>query len=181
MSSRRCLIALTLLVLPLGLAAQGLLTPPAGTVRDFFEFRGTWNLDETAGNGHIAGLRVARQIVITTTQTVFTVVKDGGEPEVYHMDGAERQLIDPRTGVGIDRFFRFTLVAGAVALTHREIRGGSPADRRSNITTDALSVAGATLTIERQLSVMVAPPGHVLEMSDARNNQQTIVYRRQGR
>ena len=182
MTSRHRLIGLMLLILPLEVVAQGLpIPPPPGQVRDFFEFRGTWNLDEAASNGHIAGLRVANQIVITTTPTEFTVVKDGGEPEVYRMDGTETQLIDPRTGVGIDRFYRFTLVAGAVALTQRAIRGGGPADRRSNIITDAYSVAGATMTVARQLSVMVTPPGHVLVMSDAPNNQQTMVYRRQGR
>ena len=182
MTSRAALIGLTVVILPLTLAAQGLPIPtPPGKARDFFEFRGTWNLDEAASNGHIAGLRVATQIVITTTPTEFTVVKDGGEREVYRMDGTETQLIDPRTGVGIDRFHRFTLVAGAVALTHRAIRGGGPDDRRSNIITDAYSVAGATMTVERQLSVTVTPPGHVLVMSDPRNNQQTFVYRRQER
>jgi hypothetical protein len=176
------MLGLLLLTLSVGAFAQGLpIPPPPGKVRDFFEFRGTWDLDQAAGNGRIAGLPVAKQIVITTTPTEFTVVKDGGTPEIYRMDGTETQQVDPRTGISIDRFFRFTLVAGAVALTSRVIRGGSPPERRSTITTDAYSVAGPMMTVERQLSVMVMPPGHVLEMSDASSNQQTLVYRRQGR
>jgi hypothetical protein len=44
--------------------------------REFQEVRGTWTLDETAGAGRIAGLPVARTIVIATTPTEISVVKD---------------------------------------------------------------------------------------------------------
>jgi len=45
-------------------------------------------------------------------------------------------------------------------------------------TTDAYSVAGDVLTVERQLSVLVQPAGNLAILEDPRNNRQTIIYRR---
>ena len=54
------------------------------------------------------------------------------------------------------------------------------ADRTyTNIITDAYRVDGAALIVERQLSVLVEPPGGLATLSDARNNRQTIIYRRE--
>ena len=44
--------------------------------REFPEFRGTWVLDESAGKGRIVGLPLARKLVIATTPTELSLVKD---------------------------------------------------------------------------------------------------------
>jgi hypothetical protein len=196
MSSRGCLIALTLLILPgtLALEAQGL---PIPTVRrqlnDFFEYRGRWTLDAKESVGIpsppegvapevvrlLAALNVARELVITTTETEFSVAKDGAEPEVYKIDGNETQERDPRTGAGLDRFYRFTQVADSVALTRR-LRLGTPTEPGAELITDAYSVAGSVLTVER-LRSHVFPPGSVAVMNEPGSHRMTLVYRRQGR
>jgi hypothetical protein len=196
MSSRGCLIALTLLILPgtPALEAQGL---PIPTVRrqlnDFFEYRGRWTLDAKESVGIpsppegvapevvrlLAALNVARELVITTTETEFSVAKDGAEPEVYKIDGNETQERDPRTGAGLDRFYRFTQVADSVALTRR-LRLGTPTEPGAELITDAYSVAGSVLTVER-LRSHVFPPGSVAVMNEPGSHRMTLVYRRQGR
>jgi hypothetical protein len=196
MSSRGCLIALTLLILPgtPALEAQGL---PIPTVRrqlnDFFEYRGRWTLDAKESVGIpsppegvapevvrlLAALNVARELVITTTETEFSVAKDGAEPEVYKIDGNETQERDSRTGAGLDRFYRFTQVADSVALTRR-LRLGTPTEPGAELITDAYSVAGSVLTVER-LRSHVFPPGSVAVMNEPGSHRMTLVYRRQGR
>ena len=47
-----------------------------------------------------------------------------------------------------------------------------------NMITDAYSVSGDVLTIERQLSVVQTPPGVLVTLLVPRNNRQTLVYRR---
>jgi hypothetical protein len=145
--------------------------------RQFPEFVGTWTLDQTAGAGHIAGLPIARTLTIAVTPTEISLIKDGGAAEVYRIDGAESAATDLRTGAVLDRRYSFTLVAGALALTSRRTR---TRDGRAftNIITDAYAVSGEVLTVERQLSVLVQPPGNLATLEDPNNNRQTIVYRR---
>jgi hypothetical protein len=196
MSSRGCLIALTLLILPgtLALEAQGLPIPIVRRqLNDFFEYRGRWTLDAKESVGIpsppegvapevvrlLAALNVARELVITTTEREFSVAKDGAEPEVYKIDGNETQERDPRTGAGLDRFYRFTQVADSVALTRR-LRLGTPTEPGAELITDAYSVAGSVLTVER-LRSHVFPPGSVAVMNEPGSHRMTLVYRRQGR
>jgi hypothetical protein len=196
MSSRGCLIALTLLILPgtLALEAQGLPIPIVRRqLNDFFEYRGRWTLDAKESVGIpsppegvapevvrlLAALNVARELVITTTETEFSVAKDGAEPEVYKIDGNETQERDPRTGAGLDRFYRFTQVADSVALTRR-LRLGTRTEPGAELITDAYSVAGSVLTVER-LRSHVFPPGSVAVMNEPGSHRMTLVYRRQGR
>lgn len=103
--------------------------------------------------------------------------------EIYRLDGSETQLRDLHTGASLDRTHRFTLVAGALALTHTSTRTEAGGPRQSNrrlttIITDAYSVAGDVLTVERQHSVLLEPPGHLVTLMNPGNNRQTIVYRR---
>ena len=44
--------------------------------REFPEFRGRWTHVDSAGKGHIAGLPIARALVIDTTATELRVSKD---------------------------------------------------------------------------------------------------------
>jgi hypothetical protein len=167
------LLWLSLAVFPTLTRAQAENRPP----REFPEIRGTWSLDETAGVGQIEGLPLARKLVIATTPTEVSVVKDGKDPEIYRFDGTETSLRDARTGSVLDRRYRFTLVAGRLALTSRLTRH----DRGrsfTNIVTDAYAAAGDVLTVERQLSVLVEPPGSLATLEDLGNNRQTIIYRR---
>lgn len=176
------------------LDAQGLPIPIVRRqINDFFEFRGRWLLDEQESVGiagppegiapdllrYLAALNVSRELVIVTTETEFSVAKDGAEPEVYKVDGSETQERDPRTGVGLDRFYRFTQVADSVALTRR-LRMGSPTEPGAELLTDAYSVAGSVLTVER-LRSHVFPPGSVAVMDEPGSHRMTLVYRRQGR
>jgi hypothetical protein len=48
----------------------------------------------------------------------------------------------------------------------------------TNIITDAYTVSGDVLTVERQLSVLIQPPGNLATLEDPNNNRQTIGYRR---
>ena len=177
MARRRAALACIALAFASAAHAQ---QPP----RLFEEFRGAWALDGAAGRGRIAGLPAARTLVIATSATEISVAKDGAAPEVYRVDGREAPLVDPRTGAELQRSSRFTLVAGGLALTSivkRPGNGGpapSPPFRLTNIVTDAYSVQGDTLTVERQLSVLREPPGELVTLADSRNNRQTIVYRR---
>jgi hypothetical protein len=142
--------------------------------REFPEFRGTWILDESAGKGHIAGIPVARTLMIATTPTEISLVKDSSAPEVYSFDGIETP--HDAGGVTLGFSFRFTLVADALALTTRRTRNGGSL---TNVVTDAYTVADNALTIERQLSVVQQPPGILVTLADPRSNRQTIVYRRE--
>ncbi len=165
------LLCVGLLTLSSAASAQ---QPP----REFAEYRGTWVLDETAGAGRIAGLRVARTLVIVTTPTEISVTKDSGFPEIYRTDGRESKIRDPRTGVEIEHRYSFTLVADMLALTSRLTRQDNGRPALTEIVTDAYRVAGDTLTVERQLSQLVEPPGHLTTFAVPTNNRQTIVYRR---
>jgi len=76
--------------------------------------------------------------------------------------------------------------------THEESLRAARSLRRdafTNVITDAYSVSGDTLTVERQLSVVVQPaevkdgrvdraPGRMATLEVPANNRQTIVYRR---
>jgi hypothetical protein len=146
-------------------------------VREFKEFRGTWVIDEGAGRGHISGLPVASTLTIATTMTELTLTTDRGQ-DTYRLDGEDMSLGDTST--------RVTLVAGALAVTTRRTRH-QRGYAFTNIITDAYSVNGDVLTVERQLAVAVQAdpdnagvqsPGHLVELSDPKNNRQTIVYRR---
>ena len=179
MNSRRLARFLwaALVVFPTSAWAQAESRPP----REFPAFRGTWVLDESAGRGHIAGLPVARTLTITTTPTDISLVKDSANAEVYRLDGTETKLGDGRST-------SFALVAESLALTTRRYRE----DRGygfTNVITDASSVSGDVLTIERQLSVVVQPlvledgrarpgPGRLATLETPDNNRQTFVYRR---
>jgi hypothetical protein len=151
--------------------------------REFTEFRGTWLRDEASGAGSISGLPVARSLTLATNPTEISLVKDAGLPEIYRIDGSEISLMDERTGARLDISYRFTLVAEMLTLTSRRTRterlvDGSAGRRLTDIITDAYKVDGDVLTVERQLSVLAEPPGHLLTLSNPRNNRQTLVYRR---
>lgn len=176
--------AMTVALLVSGANAAAQSTRPP---RDFAEFRGTWVLDESRTVGRIAALPAAKRVVISTTPTEFTVVKDSQEPEIFRVDGSEVQLRDERTGALLDRTRRFTLVAGMVALTTAEKRpvAGGPAaaftgTRTNNmIVTDAYMVLGDELIVERQMSSLALPEGHLVMLGDPRNNAMTMVYGRE--
>ena len=166
-----------LVVFPTLAWAQAEVRPP----REFQAFRGTWVLDESAVSGHIAGLPRTRTLTINTTATDISLVKDSSPAEVYRLDGTETTLSDGRRN-------SFALMAEALELTtrrYREDRGYA----FTNVITDAYSVSGDVLTIERQLSVVVQPlawedgrartgPGRLATLEDPNNNRQTFVYRR---
>src|SRR5688572_6268623 len=123
MTSRCALAGLTALavtLVPLALEAQSVPFPIVRRqLNDFFEFRGRWTLDEKESIGIprppeglppeavrlFPALEIARDLVIATSETEFSVAKDGAAPEVYKVDGSEMQERDPRTGVGLDRFY----------------------------------------------------------------------------
>ena len=159
-----------LMLLVMGMSAFAAAQSPP---REFAEFRGTWILDESKGSGQISGLGVARKIVIETAPLQIVVTKDAESPEVYRFDGSETQAKDLKTGTPLNRSYRFTLVSETLALTTKVRRG-----ENSTIITDAYSVAGGVLRVERQLSVLVENPGYLSTLSDPANNRQTIVYRR---
>ena len=155
--------------------------------RQFAEFRGAWTLDEkatadlrpgasrTGGTTlyDVLGFPVARKLVIATTPTEITVTKDSALPELYRFDGSETQVRDPRTNAPLLPVYRFTLVAGTLALTTKTTR-----DRTTEIITDAYSMPEWTvLKVERQLSIL-APEGFLRSLSRLRNFPQTMTYRR---
>jgi hypothetical protein len=147
---------------------------------EFGEFRGTWRYDAAAST-HDAqlSLRIARVLVIATSPTAITLTKDGGLPEVYPLDGSETQIRDPRTGAPLDPRYSFRLVAGALALMTKTSSGNPVSQRLTNIVADAYRVTRAdTLTVERQLSVLVEPPGSLKLLGGLLNHTDTLVYRR---
>ena len=60
--------------------------------REFAAFRGTWVLDESAGRGQIGGLPLARTLMIATTPTDISLVKDALAAEAYRLDGRMFQV-----------------------------------------------------------------------------------------
>ena len=171
--SRGWLLRTALVMFPAVVWAQAESRPP----REFPAFRGTWILDASAGSERIGGLPTAHTLTITTTPTEISLVKDSGIPEVYRLDGTETKIRDPRTGAEMDRRYSFVLVAEAVALTSKLIRHAR-GHAFTNIITDAYVVAGDQLSVERQLSVLMEPPGNLATLEDSDNNRQTLVYRR---
>ena len=178
-------VVAALLIVPTQAWAQAENRP----AREFPEFRGSWMLDQNAGKGHVA-LPLARTLLIETTSTEISLVKDSEPAEVYRLDGSETSV---RRGV----LGSLTLVADAVALTTRNFRCCSRGYAFTNVITDAYSVSGDTLTLERQLSVVVQPaetkeglremgligaivhgPGRLATFEEPANSRQTIVYRR---
>ncbi len=185
MTSRgAAVLALGLVAWSAALAAQGEPRP----VRTFQPFAGSWVLDEAASTGRLATTpRIASSMTIATTPGDITVSKrlrlgprDRASatppPEIYRLDGTETQAVDERTGIGLDRFYRFALVADMLALSIKEPRpGGGSA---FTLVTDAYAVDGDVLTMHRQLT-SVTSAGQILVMQDpANNNRQTFVYRR---
>ena len=175
-------VALACLPGPLALAQD------SDRPRAFPELRGTWLLEETSGNGlrqavnrvgqqvvyDGLGFPVARRLVIATTPTEISLTKDGGLPERYRFDGVESQTKDPRTGGLLDGRYRFTLVAGSLALT-----SSLPSASTTQIVTDLYDLKEwDVLTVQRQLSYL-APAGHLRTLSGIRNLPQTFAYRRQ--
>ena len=155
--------------------------------REFPEFRGAWTLDEGATDGlrelssrtgrprlyDALGFEVARTLVIATTATEVSITKDSALAEIYRFDGSESQTRDPRTNVPLLPSYRFTLVAGMLALTKK-----TPGDRATETITDAYRLTGWNmLNVERQLSY-VGPQGHLMTLRGARNTPQVLVYRR---
>ena len=185
MTSRgAAVLALGLVAWSAALAAQGEPRP----VRTFQPFAGSWVLDEAASTGRLATTpRIASSMTIATTPGDITVSKrlrlgprDRASatplPEIYRLDGTETQAVDERTGIGLDRFYRFALVADMLALSIKEPRPGG--GRAFTLVTDAYAVDGDVLTVHRQLT-SVTSAGQILVMQDpANNNRQTFVYRR---
>jgi len=171
-------VALAIAFVPAVLFAQAEVRP----ARELTAFRGTWKIDESLGRGHIGGLPVARTLVIATSPEELRLTKDGADPEVYRLDGAESVADGTARSV--------VLVADALAVTTRRTRR-QRGYAFTNVITDAYSVSGEFLTVQRQLSVVVAPlqlqdgqvtdqggAGHLAELEDPSSNRQTIVYRR---
>lgn len=172
------IVSMALALVPVALLAQAEVRP----AREFAPFRGTWTIDESAGRGHIGGLPIARTLRIATSAEELRLTKDGGDTEIYRLDGTESKEYGTERSV--------VLVADALAVTTRRTRR----DRGyafTNVVTDAYALNGEILTVERQLSVVVAPlklqngqvtdqsgAGHLAELEDQNNNRQTIVYRR---
>jgi hypothetical protein len=167
------------------LATSGTVHTQRRGPRTFAQFVGTWTLDEAASTGRLNIVpRVPLTLTITTTPTEITVTKRprlgpadrasaSPPPEVYRLDGAETQPTDARTGVPLERTYRFTLVADMLALTIKETREGA-----ATLVTDAYAVEGDVLTLHRQLS-SVSAAGTIATMSEPTNNfRHTFVYRR---
>lgn len=176
---------LTIVALPGRGWSQGENRPP----RTFPLFAGTWLLDEAASTGRLnMAPPVPRTVTIATTPDAVSVTKrlelpperpgregkrratDTPPPEIYRFDGTETTLWDGQRAT-------FLLVGDALALT---IRRGNPA-RGDNITvvTDAYSVEGDVLTLERQLSTVLMPAGHIATMKEPANNfRHVYIYRR---
>jgi len=171
-------LAIALAFAPPAVYAQAEIRP----AREFTAFRGTWTLDESAGRGNISGPTVAHTLVIGTTPTELRLTKDGADPEVYRFDGEDTGEYDTHRGLA--------LVADTLATTTRRIRRNR-GYAITTLVTDAYAVNGDVLTVERQLSVLVAPltlkdgrvtdaagAGHFVELENPNNNRQTLVYRR---
>ncbi len=172
----RCL----LVVSAVAIAGAAPLAQDGDIPHEFAEFRGTWQYDATSSvrDAQLA-LRVAKVLVIATSPTAITLTKDGGFPEVYPLDGSETQTRDPRTGAPLDPRYSFRLVAGALALTTKTSSGSPVRQRLTNIVADAYRLTRAdTLTVERQLSVLVEPPGSLRMLGGLLNHTDTLVYRR---
>ena len=178
------LLAIGLVTCSVQTRAQGEPRP----TRTFPQFVGTWLLDEAASTGQLAITpRIPSSMTIETTPNDITVTKrlrlgprDRGSatppPEVYRLDGTETRAVDERTGVALDRLFRFTLVADMLALTIKEPRPGGGAAFTQ--VTDAYAVDGDVLTMHRQL-VSVNGAGQIYVMQEpTNNNRHTFVYRR---
>ena len=180
-------------VLALGLvtgsADLGAQNEPRPT-RTFPQFAGTWALDEAASTGRLAITpRIPSVVTIAITANDITVTKQlrlgprdrasaTPPPEIYRLDGTEVREVDQRTGIPLDRLFRFTLVADMLALSTRELRPGTQGAFTQ--VTDAYEVHGDVLTLHRQLS-SVSAAGEIYLMQDpANNNRHTFVYRRAG-
>jgi hypothetical protein len=152
-------------------AAQAQNQPP----RLFPQFDGTWTLDERAAGTRITpGAVVARTIDIVTSPTGVVVMKDGAPGEVYRFDNQQPEL----PGGAVAEFrHSFTLVGDMLALT--KTRSGSRDGRRTTrIITEGYAVSADVLTVERQLSVLVEPPGILAAFGNPADYHQMFVYRR---
>jgi hypothetical protein len=180
MTARVCLqlTSVAFVLVPVALLAQAEVRP----AREFTSFRGTWTIDESAGRGHIGGLPIARTLRIATSAEELRLTKDGGDTEIYRLDGSELETYGTARSV--------VLVADTLAVSTRRTRR-QRGYAFTNVITDAYAVSGDVLTVERQLSVVVAPltlregrvtdeagAGHLAELENPTNNRQTIVYRR---
>ena len=171
---------LCLLLAAMAMAGVTPLAQDSDTPQQFGEFRGTWRHDAAASD-RTAQLsrRVASTIVIATSPTAITLTKDDGLPEVYPFDGSETQTRDPRTGAPLEPRYSFRLVAGAVALTWKVSSGSPLTELLTNIVADAYRLTDFdTLTVERQMSVLVEPPGSLRVLGGLLNQTETLVYRR---
>lgn len=184
MTRRTALLLVGLTTFPLAIDAQ---VKPRPT-RTFPQFVGSWALDEAANTGRLTITpRLALTMTITTTANEITVSKrlrlaandrlsDSPPPEVYRLDGTETVARDVRTGVTLDRGYRFTLVADMLALTVKERM--SNAHGPFTLVTDAYAVDGNVLTVHRQLA-SVNDAGQIYVMQDpANNSRHTYIYRR---
>ena len=171
---------LSVVLLAVALAGVAPLAQDSDTPQEFDEFRGAWRYDAAASNrGALLHLRVANTVVIATSPAAITLTKDRGLPEVYPLDGSETQTRDPRTGAPLDPRYSFRLVAGAVALTSKTSNGTLLNRRATHIVADAYRLTNVdTLTVERQLSVLVEPPGSLRMLGGLLDHTETLVYRR---
>jgi hypothetical protein len=172
-------LAIGLAFAPPAVYAQAEIRP----AREFTSLRGTWTLDESAGRGHIAGVAVARTLVVATTAMELSIASDGHDADVFRLDGTETSFYDTHRIV--------TLVADMLAATTRRTRRTDRGYAVTTVVTDAYAVNGDVLTVERQMSVVVAPltlrdgratdvagPGHLAELENPNNYRQTLIYRR---
>lgn len=168
------------------LAAAAILAGPAVQAQDsdrpreFAEFRGTWVREPSApGDSVGSSYYVGRTLVVATTPTEISITKDSKLTETYRFDGIETQAKEPRTGALLDPRHSFRLVAGMLALTTRTTSSpGAAGLRTTAILTDAYSLPEFNiLRVERQISVLQEPPGHLRTLG-LRNSTETYVYRR---
>jgi len=169
------------MVVSVGLLAISSTASAQQTPRDFAEYRGTWTLEESAGD--IRAPNAARTLVITTTPTEITVTKDSGSPEVYRIDGTESKARDQRSGAPIEHRYSLLLIADTLELTSKTKQdSGKPT--LTHLATDAYRVSGDTLTVGRQRDTLmleregVEPPGNLMAFAAPAKYIRTLVYRR---
>lgn len=156
------LLFAALLALPALASAQDRVRPPML----FPEFVGTWVLDAAASSSTAEAL-----LVIDISPGA---IRAGGNPISllkYSLDGKEIDM-------GAGWTLRFTLVGKALALTRAHTRGLS-----TNTVTDAISVSGDVLTVDRQQYVVVKPlndaePAYILTPESGSLLRRTFVYHR---
>ena len=169
------------LLMPLTAFAQLEKLPP----RTFPQFAGTWILDEQASKGRIIiAPRIPKTLTITATPEVLTLTevlrldpRDNASPDqvrVVRFDG--KPTVRWPGGI-LEYHDSFQLAADMLVIATKTIRIPE-GEKTFDVFTDALSVDGDVLTLQRQL-VHVDAPGTIATMREPTNNfKHTFIYRR---